>query len=52
MTTAKKNGRTKTRSTRKRTSPKVMAEAVEFIEQMARLEREHIPILPDHPPLH
>ena len=45
--------RRRRRSTRKRTKRKtVREEAIEFVEQLQRLEREHIPILPDHPKPH
>lgn len=49
-TMTKKRG--KKRKKKKRTARAVMAQAREFVVQIQRLEREHIPIMPEHPPLH
>lgn len=51
-TRVRKKGRSRNRA-RKKTSRRVRAEALEFVENMERMERQHIPILQgDYAKLH
>lgn len=42
----------RTKKRKKKPPPEVMAEVLEFVENIQRLERQNIPIFPDHPKPH